>query len=94
MVQNCVKLVDKPQLKKYFFIIYNMPNNTLFDSVIFGSYFGIAYFATVNLLKLADDYEKRCKKEISLIEKRRSQLEEEISQLKEEISQLEKEISE
>ena len=78
-----------------------MPNNTLFESAIFGSYFGIAYFATVKLLKLVDDYEERRKKEISLFEKvislikeRSSLLEEEISQLKEEISQLEKEISE
>ena len=55
-----------------------MPFNTLF----YGAIFGIALFATVDLLKLAFE------------EKRRSQLEKQISQLEKEISQLEKEIYE
>ena len=55
MVLNCVKLVVKPQLKKYFFIIYNMPGNTFNETIFYGVIVGISYLAFDWLLKTADD---------------------------------------
>ena len=40
----------------------NMFYETIFNGVIFGSFFGIAYFAVDGLLKLADDQNKLNKK--------------------------------
>ena len=63
-----------------------MPGNkfyeTIFNGVIFGSFFGIVYFTVDGLLKLADDQKK-------LIREMRSQIkdfEEEILQCKEAIN--------
>ena len=86
-----MKLVDKkPQLKKYFFIIYNMPNNTfyeaLFNGAIFGSFFGIAYFAVDGLMKLAEDKIELNKKMISRLKEKLSQCEEKLSQRKEAVN--------
>ena len=76
MVLNCVKLVVKPQLKKYFFIIYNMPGNTFYETLFNGVIFGVAYFAVDGLLKLVDDQNELNEEAISLLER----CQEEISQ--------------
>ena len=56
---------------------------TIFNGVIFGSFFGIAYFAVDGLLKLADDQIKLNKKLLSQLK----DCEEELSQFEEKLSQ-------
>ena len=51
---------------------------TIFNGVIFGSFFGIAYFTVDGLLKLADDQNKLIREMLSHLE----DCEEELSQLK------------
>ena len=70
-----------------------MPGNTfyetIFNGVIFGSFFGIAYFAVDGLLKLADDQIKLNKKLVSQLKGYKEELlqcEEKLSQCKEAIN--------
>ena len=51
---------------------------TIFNGVIFGSFFGIAYFTVDGLLKLSDDQNKLIREMLSQLE----DCEEELSQLK------------
>ena len=67
LCESCSDDLVRDQLKKIiFFNIPNMPGKTfyeaIFNEVIFGSFFGIAYFAVDGLLKLADDQIKLNKK--------------------------------
>ena len=62
---------------------------TIFNGVIFGSFFGIAYFTVDGLLKLADDQNKLIREMLSQLEEledfgeKLSQFEEKLSQCKE-----------
>ena len=80
--------------KIIFFNISNMPGNkfyeTIFKGVIFGSFFGTAFFGVDGLLKLAHDQNKLNRKMISQLkdyEKELSQCEEKLLQCEEKLSQ-------
>ena len=70
-----------------------MPGNTfyetIFNGVIFGSFFGIAYFTVDGLLKLADDQEEligEMHSQLEELEEKLSQCEEKLSQCKEAVN--------
>ena len=70
-----------------------MPGNTfyetIFNGVIFGSYFGIAYFAVDGLLKTANEQNELVREILSLLEELED-CREKIKDCEENISQLKK----